>query len=171
MADSSGSGRDMEARSRKDLYVSLVMLAAMVAMLILSYQLDPKGRMMPVLVAWAGIVLCALDAFGHTDSRAGRWVGMFLSDRLDLQKRPPAARRLSVEALACFWMMVALALMLVLGFILATPLYILGYMLIYGRRSFRQSAITAVVTTAFIWVVFEILLQYNLYRGILFEDY
>lgn len=162
---------DERARARRDLYVSLVVFAMMVGLLIWSYQLDPRGRTMPLLAAWAGVVISALDAIGRTDTRTGRWIGMILSDRLDMQKgKLGPVRRLPVELLACLWMVIGIGLVVMFGFLLAIPVYVFAYMLIYGGRSLRQSGITAVVTTGLIWLMFEVMLRYDLYRGILFED-
>lgn len=160
---------------RRNLYVSLIVLALMVGFLFWALDFDPRGRMMPVLVAWIGIVLATLDVIAHTDNKVGRWLALVLSGTFEEMRRTedPAVRsaRFRREVAACLWMLAAVALVFVVGFLPAIPVYIFAYMLIYGKRSVRQSGITALVTVFFVWLVFEIFLQYEIYRGILFSDY
>jgi hypothetical protein len=157
--------------TRRNLYVSLVVLAAMAGFLIWSYQYDPRSRLVPVVVGWAGLVLCALDVIAHLDNRVGRWVGMVLSGTAHGEaSADDDKRRFGPEAIACLWMVGATAGVVLFGFMLAVPVYVFAYMLLHGGRTVRQSGIAAVVTTLFIWLVFEVFLRYEVYRGVLFED-
>jgi hypothetical protein len=46
---------------------------------------------------------------------------------------------------------------------------VLGYSLLHARRNLRQSVIAAIAVTIAIWVGFELLLNYELYPGLLFD--
>lgn len=157
--------------TRRNLYVSVVILAAMIGFLVWSYAYDPGSRLVPVVVGWAGIVLCLLDLVAHLDHPIGRMVGTVLSGTAHRDEDVhETARRFGRELIACLWMVAALAGVVLFGFLLTTPVYVFAYMLWHGRRTVRQAGITAVVTTLFIWIVFELLLRYELFRGVLFEE-
>lgn len=154
-------------KERRNLVVSLVTLAIFVGLFVWSDHIpDPRGREFPVLVSGAAVILCALDVLAHSGTAAGRWVALVLSGAAE--PAPARDRRLSAEALAVIWVGVALALVILLGFLVAIPIYVFGYLLLHGRRTLRHSLIAAVATTFGIWLGFEVLLRYDLYRGMLF---
>ena len=61
----------------------------------------------------------------------------------------------------------ALAIYL-LGFIIATPVFVLSYLKLHGT-GWLITIIITVVTTAFVYGVFELILRITLYRGLLFS--
>ena len=61
----------------------------------------------------------------------------------------------------------ALAIYL-LGFVIATPAFVLSYLKLHGTGWLKTIIIT-VVTTAFVYGVFELILRITLYRGLLFS--
>lgn len=153
---------------RRNLLVSLVTFALFVALFRWSERIpNASGREFPVLVSGAAILLCALDVLTHTGTALGRRVALILSGS-DLLP-PVRTRRVTREALAILWVAIALGLVLLVGFLLAVPIYVLGYLLLHARRSLRHSLIGAIFTTLGIWFAFEVLLRYDLYRGMLFS--
>jgi hypothetical protein len=156
----------MQSQTRQDLVVSLVVLAFFIGMLVWSEQIpDPRGRHFPVLVSATAVVLCIVDMIAHTDTGIGRAIATVLSGTLE---HPIHAHPLRREVVAIAWIVGATALVLLAGFLVGIPVYVLGYML-HAGRTFRNAAITALATTAFIWIGFEVLLNYDLYRGLLAE--
>lgn len=154
----------------KQLYVSILVLGLAVAFQAMSFELPGKGRMVPLLVGWIAIVLCALDIVAHTDTAFGRWIARVLSGtahRVSEERRGPGV---PAELAAFFWVVFACAGVIVFGFLWAVPVYVFAYMLFYGRKGAVQSGLTALCATLFLWVVFELLLEYEIYRGILFSD-
>ena len=156
-------------QTRKHLYVSLLILALAVTFLVLSYELNGKGQMVPVLVGWIGVLLCTLDVIAHTGTGFGRRVAMVLSGtaHLEAEEARPA---LKAETIAIAWMIGATVLVVLFGFLIAVPVYVFVYMVAHGRKKIVQSGLTALITTLFIWIVFEVLMEYEVYRGLLFED-
>ena len=73
--------------------------------------------------------------------------------------------------LAVAWVVAYLAALFLTGFMIATPIYVLLYMLIHGGRSLRDSALAAAATTLTIWLTFVVLFRYPLYPGVLFGGY
>jgi len=156
----------MLSQSRQNLLVAILVLIVFVAMLTWSLTLgDHRGEEFPALVSTVAVILCLLDILAHTDSRLGRRLAMVLSGTLDATSAP--THSVNRELIAIAWLVGATALMVVAGFLVAIPVYVFGYMLLYARRSVRAGAIAAVATTVCIWVGFELLLRYELYRGLL----
>ena len=160
------------AASRRHLYAALVVFALIAGFLIWASTLDRASGLVPVLVGWLGVVLCGLDVIAHTPTRLGHLVGAVLSgtahfEAAEEEDRAGGAR----EATAVLWMLGGLVLIVLLGFLVGAPLYIVAYMLVRGRKSLRASLAAALLTSLFIWLVFDYLMQYEVYRGILFGDY
>jgi Tripartite tricarboxylate transporter TctB family len=153
---------------RRNLLVALVTLALFVALFLWSQYIPTiSGRQFPMLVSGAAILLCALDVIAHSGTALGRRIALVLSG--SLATPPERSHRVAREALAILWVAIALVLVLLLGFLIAMPIYVLGYLLLHARRSPRHSLIGAIATTLGIWFAFEVLLRYDLYRGMLFS--
>jgi Tripartite tricarboxylate transporter TctB family len=154
---------------RRNLLVSLAALALFVALFLWSQTIpNASGRQFPMLVSGTAILLCALDVAAHSGTALGRRIALVLSG--SLAGPPERNYRVAREALAVLWVAIALGLVLLLGFLMAMPIYVLGYLLLHARRSLRHSLIAAFATTLGIWFAFEVLLRYDLYRGLLFSD-
>jgi hypothetical protein len=154
---------------RRDLIVAFAVLALFVGILLWSTAIPhPSGREFPILVSGTAVVLCLLDVIAHTDSGVGRTLSRMLSGGADGDTR--ATHGITAEAIAVAWIAGATALMVLVGFLTAMPLYVFGYMVLYARRSMRDGAIAAAATTVSIWAGFELLLRYELYRGALWPS-
>jgi hypothetical protein len=160
----------MLSAERKDLLVAIAVLALFVGLLVWSeYIPHPEGREFPVLVSSAAVVLCLLDVVAHTDTAIGRAVALILSGEAARSGRG-AGHGLRAEAIAIAWIAGATALMVLVGFLVAIPIYVFCYMVVYARRSVSDGAIAALATTICIWAGFELLLSYDLYRGALWPS-
>ena len=155
--------------SRKHLYVALLALGIVLLFLFATTGLPPKGRMMPQIVGIIGLVLCILDVIAQTDTAFGRSVASLLSGTAHREEEEDRAP-LGSELIAMAWIAGATAGIILFGFLWATPVYVVAYMLIQGRKPVLQSLIAAAVTTLFIWGVFEKLMEYEVFRGVLFTD-
>jgi hypothetical protein len=153
--------------ARKDLLVSIAALVLFAGLLLWSaYIPDPRGREFPLLVTSAAVVLCVLDVLAYTATPLGRSIALVLSGDAP---RPAAGARygLRPEAAAIAWIVAGTAAMVLAGFLAGIPIYVFGYMVLYAGRTIREGAIAAAATTVCTWVGFELLLDYELYRGAL----
>jgi len=153
---------------QRDLAVSAGVLVFFVVVLVWTYRFpEARGREFPALVSMAAIVLCLIDLVAHTDTAIGQWLTAVLSGSLRLLAGAMTfgVRR---EAVAILWIAAATALMVLAGFLAGIPVYVFCYMVLQARRPLRQGAIAALATTTAIWLAFELLLSYDLYRGVLF---
>ena len=160
----------MLSSQRKDLLVAIAVFVGFVGMLIWSEHIThPEGREFPVLVSGAAVVLCLLDVIAHTDTALGRSVALVLSGEAARSAGDPG-HGLPAEAIAIAWIAGATALMVLVGFLVAIPVYVFAYMVLYAHRTVRDGAIAAFATTICIWAGFEVLLRYELYRGALWPS-
>ncbi|MPY68957.1 MAG: hypothetical protein GEU92_02605 [Alphaproteobacteria bacterium] len=153
----------------KQIFISALVLLGALGFLALGYELPGKGRDVPVLVGWIAVGLCVLDVVAQTPTAAGRWIAALLSGSASGEPEDEP-RGLSLELKSFFWVLVACAGVIVFGFLWAVPVYVFAYMTLHGRKPVVQSGLTALGATAFLWIAFELLLEYEIYRGLLFSD-
>jgi hypothetical protein len=150
------------------LAVSIGVLVFFVVVLVWTFRFpESRGQEFPALVSVTAIVLCLIDMVTHTDTAAGRRLAAVLSGSI----RPTASamtRGVRRETIAILWIAGATAVMVLAGFLVGIPVYVFCYMVLHARRPVRQGVIAALVTTGAIWLAFELLLSYQLFRGVLF---
>ena len=139
-----------------------------IGFIVWSYSYSPTSRMVPLVVGYATLVLVVLDLLSRFDNGFARFVRAAAgADFSNLEL--PSTPRPSKELVQVAWMLAAVGAALVLGLLVAVPLYVLLSMRFNGGRSWRESAISAAATALFVYVVFEFLLSYELYRGIFLD--
>jgi Tripartite tricarboxylate transporter TctB family len=158
---------------QREFWAAILVLALSIGYLLWAKTYPPAAGAVPVLVAWATIVLSIIDAVSQFETPLGRWVRRLVTAerivewKMEGDEDAPLTRIL----LAVAWISGYLAALFLIGFIIATPVYILSYMLIHGGRSLRDSALAAAAITLTIWLVFVVLFNYPLYPGVLFGGY
>lgn len=140
------------------------------AFLIWSYAYDGRAHVVPMLIGWCAAALTLLDIYIQTDTRSGRALRAILSGKpLDSSAAPDGDTvRASGPVRACLWPAAFVALVAVIGFVAAIPVYTLAFMRLQGRLPWRRCAIAAGLITAVTWIVFEQLLRYKVFEGALF---
>jgi hypothetical protein len=76
--------------------------------------------------------------------------------------------RWTAEILHLAWVVFSIASVVAFGFLVTIPVLVFAYSKLHGQWPAWLSAATAVMTTAIVALVFEVLLDYTLYRGIFF---
>jgi predicted membrane protein len=76
---------------------------------------------------------------------------------------------ISGEVVMLLWMVLCVGLMMFFGILPSIFVFVLAYMRYQGKQSWRNSLLASIGSLLFVIGVFEILLQYNLYRGALFD--
>ena len=155
---------------QRNLTVAFIVLGFFVIMFLWSEQIkDVRGREFPLLISGAGIVLAVLDVIARTETGIGRWLSLVLSDTAHVTGDELIVG-VTRELIVMLWIAVATALMVLFGFVAGIPAFVFAYSSLHGRRTLRQSAIAAIATVVMIWVGFELLLNYELYPGLLFAS-
>ena len=149
---------------------ALLVLGLSLVFLPWAYSYEPQGRMVPVLVGWLTLGLAGLDIVTQTNTRIGRVLAQMLSGQ-PLDARSAAGDyRIRPQIVAILWLVGFFAGAIMVGFLITIPIYIFGFIRLQGRKPLLQSAIVAVSITAVMWIVFEGLLKYELFRGLIFES-
>ena len=153
---------------QRNLAAAFIVLVFFVIMFLWSEQIkEVRGHEFPLLVSGTGIVLAILDVIAHTETRIGHRIGLILSGSAHMtdDRLIVGVKR---ELVVMLWIVIATTLMVLVGFVVGIPAFVFGYSILYARRTLRQSAIAATVTVFAIWIGFELLLNYELYPGLLF---
>jgi hypothetical protein len=139
--------------------------------LITAYGYSPIARAVPAGVAWAMLVLVVLDLVSRTRTKLGTTLMHWLNPAGEAAKhegdiRYPALKQLG----AVLWVGAFAVLMVLIGILYAVPVYVFGSLFLRGRRSLLLSGVVAAGATLMIWILFDLVLQLELYPGVLFSD-
>lgn len=146
------------------LYFALGVMAFMLLFLHETYGLAGKERDFPLIIGYIGVAFSALDIASVTDTAVGRFVTRFFASALDPAEIKP--RAVSRELLVFAVMGLAVLAIWLFGFLIASPLFVFLWMLIGGGKSLKLSLYVGLGTLAFIYGLFEMVLQYDLYPGV-----
>lgn len=139
---------------------SLVLVAVAVGYVWASYSYDTASRGLPWI---AGVMATAL---GVVDVASKRQRGV------ERTRTAPARVPYSPvqEAVVFGWIGGFIGLAVVLGFYASTPLYVFCYLKLYARKSSSASAMTAFGLLGFLYLVFEVLMGYEIFGGLIAGD-
>ncbi len=134
-----------------------------------AYDYIPDARAVPAGVAWVMIVLLILDLVSRTRTPLGVTLMHWLNPAGDPSKTEGAVRYPALKQIAAvLWIAGFVAAMVLIGILYAVPLYVFLSLTVRGRRALWVAASIAVAAGAMIWVLFDVVLQLELYPGVLF---
>lgn len=156
-----------------DFGAALVVLAIGLAFLAWAQTYPPKAAEVPTLVAWLTIVLALIDAAARTETALGRVLRRLVSAEQVIEWKADGDGEASPRRVASSvaWLLAYVAGVALVGFLVATPLYIFLYVKLHGGHAARAGAAAAMGTTLGVWLVFQLLFRYPLYAGLLFGGY
>ena len=147
-----------------------ILLAAFSALMIVwSYDYSETARNVPVIVGWVMLALSLIDML----SRMNLPFSKFLRDlwgadfRNREMKHNPAMKAELSQAL---WITGFVAGMLTIGILPSIPAFVVSYIAFQGGRRWIESIVAGGIVFGFVFIVFEVLLNYELYRGVLFDE-
>lgn len=147
------------------LYFAFGIMALMLFFLHETYEFKGKVRTFPLIIGFAGVTLCVFDILSVTDTRLGHFVTRVFGAALeqDQIKHRPVRKELlifAVMALGVFgiWLF---------GFLIASPIFVFLWMLIGGGKTLKLSLYVGFSTLVFIYGLFELILKYELFPGII----
>lgn len=157
----------VQRESMSAFWFAFALLAFFIFFVDQTYEYEGRVRLFPLLIGYLGIILSVLDILSLTAGRAGEIVTRSFGKAFDptnLHGRN-AVRELLVIGAICL-IVVAIYLF---GFLVATPLCVAVWMLVGGRKPMGLTLATAAGAFVFVWVLFELALRYELYRGLIWE--
>jgi len=122
------------------------------------WTLDPASRAVPLLAAGVTAVLIAIELGKRVATRARQSAP---------HDESPVDRRHELRVLAS--VVAAITGIYLVGFLIALPVYLAVAIAWLGRQPWRVAIATAALTTAGIYLAFEIVLSYRLFAGVLFS--
>ena len=155
---------------QREFWSAVVVLVLSIGFLLWARTYPDDARAMPVLVACGTIILSLIDIISQFETPFGRKVRYLITaDKIvEWKMEGDEEAAFSRILLSVAWLVGYLVGLFLVGFIIATPIYIFFYMVLHGRRSMRDSALTAAGATLMIWLTFVVLFKYPLYEGLLF---
>lgn len=154
-----------------DYLPALALLAIALVYLATGYTYAAQARAFPVSVAWATVVLVALDLISRTQTGIGetltRWFNPATAPgKSETRPHYPALKQI----FAVLWAAAFVLLIVLIGFLYAVPIYVFASLYLRGRRPVLLSLLVSAAVTLFIWALFSQLLQLELYPGMLFSE-
>jgi hypothetical protein len=147
------------------LYFAFAVLALMIFFVHETYGYTGQVRNFPLIVGYSGIVLCVLDLLSVGETRIGEAIARFFGSRLNVGEM--SGRPLKREVAAFAAMGAGVLGVWLFGFLVFSPVFVAVWMLA-GGKSLKGAFHGGVFTLAFVYLLFEVAFQYELFRGVVF---
>ena len=154
----------VERDKHTGLYFAFGVMALMIFFIHQTYGYHGKVRVFPLIIGYAGMVLSTPDILSLTDTAIGRAITRVCGAALE--KDLIAARPVHRELIVFAGLGGAVLGIYLLGFLIASPLFVFLWMLIGGGKSLKHAIYGGIFTLAFIYVLFELVLRYELDREV-----
>ena len=147
--------------------MSLVMLAIFVSMVAMASTYPPEARLLPFVIGIPGTLLCLLQAgMEIAAARRGAGEAVAAAAPAELEAPGPDVRR-EITLLAC---LVGLAAaILLLGFWLTIPAFIVLFLRFHEREEWRLTLALAIGGWVTLYLVFDRVLGIFVHNGFLIE--
>ena len=150
-------------------YLAPVLLwLATLSLLAVSLTYRPETWEMPLVVASALLVLVSLDFLSRTRTPLGELLIRYLNPAAQAVVPNGDHPALRDEMKAIVLVLAFVAMVLLIGVLLAVPLFVFASVWFKGKHPFMLSCLTAAGTTLFLWLLFPVLLRTPLFPGFLF---
>lgn len=160
-----------------DALPSLILLVLAIGYLIVSLDYRYSDRAMPFGIASVAILLLLLDLLSKGEGRVAITLRRVLQGRAQAKVVPgldgQAGMRVELRReLAAFgWIFGFLLIVVFVGFYTAIPIYVFAFLWLHGRKSVLRAGLTALGLTTALYVMFELLLGYNVFGGLIAGGY
>lgn len=150
---------------RTALYFAFGVLALMAFFIHQTYGYEGKVRNFPLIIGFTGVVLCTLDVLSLSNRTIGRAITQFFGSHLD--EKEMSGRSVRRELIAFAAMGGCVLGIWLFGFLAFSPVFV-GLWMLAGGKTVKNALYGSVFTLLFIYLMFEVAFQYELYRGIVF---
>lgn len=163
------NGGEKAPKMVRSVWPAVVLAVFAIVMIAWSSSYSATARLVPTLVGWAMLILCGIDILSRLDLPFSKFLKDFWG--ADFRNREMKHNPAGMAELAQFlWITGLVAGMLTIGILPSIPAFVMAYMAFQGRRSWKECAVVGTVVFGFVFVVFEVLLDYRLYRGVIFDE-
>lgn len=144
-------------RSLFGMFIALFLALIAGTLLATAYTYGRSSGFFPKFIGWIfiGLVLIELSI----------QLRLFLAGRRNVAEK---SSNVSKEARGFLWLGFLLTAVYLVGFLIATPLYMFSFLRISAGKDVRECTVASVLGCAFVYLIFVVLLDYRLFGGILF---
>lgn len=154
---------------------TLVVLVFSILMFVQSLNFTPKGRLFPVIIVGGLIVLLAIKVVSIRNPKVAATMdtdhGLLELPGGDCVEETSmliqSKAKLNQELCMMGWIVFLVALALLVGFLIAIPIFLFLFLLLQGRHSVKVSIITTVAVQLGVYVLFILLLNTHFPSGYL----
>ena len=141
----------------------------MILFIVTSYKYNLTDRMFPLMVGYVAIPLLLLDLLTLTNTSIGEKISIMIAAKTPTQiddEADDTVRSIRTELMVFLWMALLVLGIYLTGFLPVIPVFVFCWMKFRGGYGLAMSGYLAIGTIVFIYVLFELILQYELYPGI-----
>lgn len=146
------------------IFIMVSMLVVIIASLRMEYY---ESKLLPLLISGVVFILAGMGLRNEIMAKDGQQTKAIEDETGGVVETKGGWRG---NLVAGAWLVGFFLAIYLIGFVVAIPLFVLAYMKSHGTR-WLVAITSAVLTTAFIYGIFEFALKVDLYRGLLFSYY
>lgn len=152
----------------RSVYPAIVWIAMCAIYVVWAYRFNTISRTFPLMAGYLGLVLGVLDLISRLDGGLANIIRITMGAGFSNPEMThyPSLRE---ELTQVGWMTAFGISALFVGILPSVPAYVLLSMRINGRREWKQAIVTSLGVLFFVYLVFEVMLNFQLYRGVLFD--
>ncbi len=175
----------MNIQKRLSFWVTLFMLAVIIAFVVMSFSYSAKARLFPLIVGIPGVII------GFVLIASEKWSGLLKpfevnigtdvkvlqesideEEKVELSSPELAGGKRAERILTCAgWMAGYAAIVLLVGFHPANFLLPFLYVKIHARAGWLKAILIGGITAGFMYLMFEFFMQVTLFQGVIFGEY
>ena len=151
------------------IYPPILLLIVVGVLIHWTYDYGETARRLPLLVSTGTFALIILDFLSRLRGKAGALIRFALGagfQNREMQHDP----QWQSEVIQVIWVACCVSSMVLIGILPTIPLFIFLYMVIQGKQNIKFSLMVAIFVVVLVGLVFEIFLEYDLYRGMLLDQ-
>jgi hypothetical protein len=161
--------RPLRAQSKDTLYFTLLLLAFTLVIIFMSIGYDRDTRLMPLLIGIPTFFLIVLQVLFQFYPKLQRFFEIDIFSPSGSAKQSKRAQEdkgslLFPVALVCSYFI----LLLLLGFLVATPIYLMVFFRLQGKLSWPKCILAAGIAWLLLYLVFSVGMKFILFEGLLF---
>lgn len=160
------SDSDKIPKGVNSIYPPILLLVVVGLLIYWSYDYSETARRLPLLISTGTLVLIVLDLLSRFHGKVGALIRLALGAGFEDRemKHDPEWR---LEILQAIWIASCVTSMALIGILPTIPIFVFLYMLVQGKQKIQFSLMIAALIVLVVGLVFEIFLEYDLYRGML----
>lgn len=161
---------DKTPRGMKSICPPLLLLIVAGLFVYRAYDYGDTARQLPMLVGAGALLLLLLDVLSRFDTKFSALARLALGAGFEDREMLTVPRWQS-EIMQIAWLAACVAGIVLIGILPTIPLFVFLYIVIRGEQGITFSLFISLLVFLLVGLVFEVVLDYELYRGALFNRF